>query len=203
MFSFNNPLGACPRCEGYGKVIGIDEDLVDPRQDQDHLSRTPSPAGAARRCAMVEGAAGAERLRSSTSPIHPAVPRADAASRNGICCGTRQRAYFHGLDDFFAYLDSRTPQDTVPRHASRATPARPPAPTASGSTPPQGGALRAGRAARPSPTWWCHAGRRARIAFFAGLQLDERARRRRPRRESSTEIRNRLQYLATTWGSAT
>lgn len=30
MFSFNNPLGACPKCEGYGKVIGIDEDLVIP-----------------------------------------------------------------------------------------------------------------------------------------------------------------------------
>ncbi|MCG8697724.1 MAG: excinuclease ABC subunit A, partial [Bacteroidales bacterium] len=29
-FSFNNPVGACPRCEGYGKVIGIDEDLVIP-----------------------------------------------------------------------------------------------------------------------------------------------------------------------------
>jgi len=30
MFSFNNPVGACPICEGYGKVIGIDEDLVIP-----------------------------------------------------------------------------------------------------------------------------------------------------------------------------
>lgn len=30
MFSFNNPLGACPLCEGYGRVIGIDEDLVIP-----------------------------------------------------------------------------------------------------------------------------------------------------------------------------
>jgi excinuclease ABC subunit A len=30
MFSFNNPIGACPLCEGYGKVIGIDEDLVIP-----------------------------------------------------------------------------------------------------------------------------------------------------------------------------
>ncbi|PQL94822.1 excinuclease ABC subunit UvrA [Apibacter adventoris] len=27
-FSFNNPYGACPMCEGYGKVLGIDEDLV-------------------------------------------------------------------------------------------------------------------------------------------------------------------------------
>jgi len=30
LFSFNNPYGACPKCEGYGDVIGIDEDLVVP-----------------------------------------------------------------------------------------------------------------------------------------------------------------------------
>jgi excinuclease ABC subunit A len=30
LFSFNNPLGACPRCEGYGKTAGIDEELVVP-----------------------------------------------------------------------------------------------------------------------------------------------------------------------------
>lgn len=28
MFSFNSPAGACPKCEGYGKVIGVDESLV-------------------------------------------------------------------------------------------------------------------------------------------------------------------------------
>ena len=28
LFSFNNPYGACPTCEGYGNVIGIDEELV-------------------------------------------------------------------------------------------------------------------------------------------------------------------------------
>ncbi|MCJ8497713.1 excinuclease ABC subunit UvrA [Chryseobacterium salipaludis] len=32
-FSFNNPYGACPECEGYGKVIGIDEDLVIPNKN--------------------------------------------------------------------------------------------------------------------------------------------------------------------------
>ena len=32
MFSFNNPIGACPTCEGYGKVIGIDEDKVVPNK---------------------------------------------------------------------------------------------------------------------------------------------------------------------------
>jgi len=30
LFSFNNPYGACPKCEGYGDVIGIDDNLVIP-----------------------------------------------------------------------------------------------------------------------------------------------------------------------------
>lgn len=32
MFSFNNPIGACPECEGFGKVMGIEEDLVVPNK---------------------------------------------------------------------------------------------------------------------------------------------------------------------------
>lgn len=32
MFSFNNPMGACPVCEGFGKIIGIDENLVVPNK---------------------------------------------------------------------------------------------------------------------------------------------------------------------------
>lgn len=32
MFNFNNPIGACPRCEGFGKTIGIDENLVIPNK---------------------------------------------------------------------------------------------------------------------------------------------------------------------------
>lgn len=32
MFNFNNPYGACPECEGYGKVLGIDENLVVPNK---------------------------------------------------------------------------------------------------------------------------------------------------------------------------
>lgn len=31
-FSFNNPLGACPSCEGYGKIVGIDPNLVIPNK---------------------------------------------------------------------------------------------------------------------------------------------------------------------------
>ena len=33
LFSFNNPVGACPTCEGFGSVMGIDEDLVIPNQN--------------------------------------------------------------------------------------------------------------------------------------------------------------------------
>ncbi len=32
MFNFNSPMGACPRCEGFGKILGIDEDLVIPNK---------------------------------------------------------------------------------------------------------------------------------------------------------------------------
>ena len=32
MFNFNSPAGACPKCEGFGKVLGIDEDLVIPNK---------------------------------------------------------------------------------------------------------------------------------------------------------------------------
>lgn len=32
MFSFNSPIGACPRCEGFGRVIGVDENLVVPNK---------------------------------------------------------------------------------------------------------------------------------------------------------------------------
>jgi excinuclease ABC subunit A len=30
LFNYNNPYGACPKCEGFGRIIGIDEDLVVP-----------------------------------------------------------------------------------------------------------------------------------------------------------------------------
>lgn len=34
LFTFNSPVGACPTCEGFGKVIGIDEDLVIPDKEK-------------------------------------------------------------------------------------------------------------------------------------------------------------------------
>ena len=71
MFSFNSPLGACPRCEGFGRVIGLDEALVVPnralsvydgavmcwRGENGHVARGILPAGREKRvpnlCALL------------------------------------------------------------------------------------------------------------------------------------------------------
>ena len=37
MFTFNNPVGACSRCEGFGSVIGIDENLVLKQTEQGYV----------------------------------------------------------------------------------------------------------------------------------------------------------------------
>ena len=44
LFSFNNPYGACPKCEGYGDILGIDPDLVVPHSGLSFM-RKRSPHG--------------------------------------------------------------------------------------------------------------------------------------------------------------
>lgn len=47
-FSFNNPIGACKKCGGFGSIIGVDENLVVP--DKNSLSiKTPYNAGEAKK----------------------------------------------------------------------------------------------------------------------------------------------------------
>lgn len=43
LFSFNNPLGACPTCEGFGKIMGIDEDLVIPDKSRSVWEEAVAP----------------------------------------------------------------------------------------------------------------------------------------------------------------
>ncbi len=43
MFSFNNPFGACPKCEGFGSVSGIDEDLVIPDHEKSIRNNAIAP----------------------------------------------------------------------------------------------------------------------------------------------------------------
>ena len=43
MFSFNNPFGACSQCEGFGRVAGIDENLVIPDHEKSIRNNTIAP----------------------------------------------------------------------------------------------------------------------------------------------------------------
>ncbi len=102
LFSFNNPLGACPRCEGYGKTIGIDEDLVIPDKGK----------------TIYEGAIACwrgekmsrwkdELVQNASKfdfPIHTPYYELTDDQKRLLWKGNE---YFHGLDDFFAYIDSK------------------------------------------------------------------------------------------------
>lgn len=48
LFNFNNPYGACPTCEGFGRVLGIDENLLSPTR-RCRSTTTPSCAGVERK----------------------------------------------------------------------------------------------------------------------------------------------------------
>ena len=45
MFSFNNPFGACSQCEGFGRVAGIDENLVIPDHEKSIRNNAIAPFG--------------------------------------------------------------------------------------------------------------------------------------------------------------
>ncbi|MFM2267275.1 MAG: excinuclease subunit [Bacteroidota bacterium] len=103
LFNYNNSLGACPVCEGYGKVMGIDEDKVIPDKS----------------LSLVEGAVAAWRgekgnewlqalLRKTHQfdfPIHTPYAQLTKAQQKLIWSGN---AFFQGIDAYFAELESQT-----------------------------------------------------------------------------------------------
>ena len=101
LFSFNNPIGACPKCEGYGKIVGIDEDLVIP----DKSKTIYDDAIACWRGATMK--AWKEQLINNAYlfgfPIHE--PYYNLSTEQKLLLW-RGNEYFHGLDDFFQYIDS-------------------------------------------------------------------------------------------------
>lgn len=101
MFGFNNPLGACPRCEGYGKVVGIDEDLVIP----DKTKTVYDDAIACWRGETMKWWKEKLILHASKFdfPIHRPYYELTEQQKHLLWKGNR---YFHGLDEFFRYLES-------------------------------------------------------------------------------------------------
>lgn len=102
-FSFNNPYGACPTCEGYGKVIGIDPDLVVPDKSKSVYDGAIAPWRGEKMGEWLQ------RLVKSAIkfdfPIHRAF--ADLTKEQKALLWTGN-AHFSGLNDFFAELEEQT-----------------------------------------------------------------------------------------------
>lgn len=102
-FSFNNPYGACPKCEGFGSVIGIDEDLVIPNPA---LSVYEDCVVAWRGDRMQEWRD--ELVRSAHKfdfPIHRAYGDLTDAEQKLLWEGN---SYFRGINAFFKHLESKS-----------------------------------------------------------------------------------------------
>jgi len=100
-FSFNSPIGACPTCEGFGRVIGIDEDLVVPNKT---LSIFEDAVVCWKGEVMSEWK---NQLIHSASkfnfPIHKPYYELTDEQRQLIWTGNR---YFEGLNAFFKHLEA-------------------------------------------------------------------------------------------------
>ena len=103
MFSFNNPVGACPTCEGYGKVIGIDEDLVIPNKSlsiyQDAIACWKGEKMSEWKNELIYAA---EKFN---FPIHKPFYELTEEQKFLIWTGNK---YFNGLNAFFKYLEENS-----------------------------------------------------------------------------------------------
>ena len=100
-FSFNSPIGACPVCEGFGRVIGIDEDLVVPNKT---LSIYEDAVVCWKGEVMSEWKN--QLIRTATKfnfPIHKPYYELTDAQRQLLWTGNK---YFEGLNAFFKHLEA-------------------------------------------------------------------------------------------------
>ncbi len=101
LFSFNNPMGACPKCEGYGKVIGIDEELVIPDKSKSIYDNAIACwRGETMRQWRDELVNNAHKFK---FPIHTPYYKLTKQERKLLWSGNK---YFCGLNEFFKFLDS-------------------------------------------------------------------------------------------------
>lgn len=100
MFNFNNPYGACPTCEGFGKVMGISEDLVIPDKS---LSIYQDAVQCWRGEKMSEWKKYLIHLAPKFSfPIHTPYAQLTAAQKRFLWKGN---SAFEGIDGFFRWVD--------------------------------------------------------------------------------------------------
>lgn len=102
-FSFNNPYGACKRCEGYGKIIGIDEDLVIPDKSKTIYDGAIAPWRGEK---MREWNDTLVRYANNFDfPIHRPYSQLTDKQKDLLWKGNK---WFRGLDEFFKELEEQT-----------------------------------------------------------------------------------------------
>ncbi|UKM63926.1 excinuclease ABC subunit UvrA [Flavobacteriaceae bacterium GSB9] len=102
LFSFNNPYGACPKCEGYGDIIGIDEDLVIPNTGLSVYENAIFPwRGDSMSWYKDQLVNNSHKF---DFPIHKPYFELSDKQKQLIWDGNK---YFEGLNAFFAELESK------------------------------------------------------------------------------------------------
>ncbi|HOX82741.1 MAG TPA: excinuclease ABC subunit UvrA [Chryseolinea sp.] len=102
-FSFNNPFGACQTCEGFGKVLGIDEDLVVPDKSLSIYEGAIAPWRS-----ETMGEWQKPLLKNGIKfdfPIHRPYNELTKEQQDIVWNGN---AYFEGIWSFFKYLETKT-----------------------------------------------------------------------------------------------
>ncbi len=102
LFSFNNPYGACPNCEGYGDVIGIDEELVIPNTALSVYENAVFPwRGENMSFYKNQLIKSAEKF---DFPIHRPWFELTDTQKDLVWSGNK---HFEGINDFFAELEAK------------------------------------------------------------------------------------------------
>ena len=103
LFSFNNPYGACPTCEGYGNVIGIDEDLVIPNTSlsiyEDAILPWRTESFLEYKEALIDNA------YKFDFPIHKPYYQLSEDQKQLLWKGN---SYFQGLNAYFKHLEEKS-----------------------------------------------------------------------------------------------
>jgi len=103
LFSFNDPVGACPRCEGYGNVLGIDPELVVPDKGLSLYDDAVAPWRGEKLSEWKD-----HFIRDSARfefPIHRAIRDLTEEQRQLLWNGAKGLA---GLDRFFQYVEEKS-----------------------------------------------------------------------------------------------
>jgi len=103
LFSFNSPLGACPECQGFGRVIGIDRERVVPDPRRTLAERAIAPWNTPAYEELYDGLYAAAKRRKV--PLDVPWRELSEEAREWVWSGDGK---FVNLEGFFAWLGERT-----------------------------------------------------------------------------------------------